>query len=124
MRIVQEKQVEVIEKPMEQEKPSVVETKVQEMVATKPTTTSPWNIKEEVKPKKKTFGTKSWWIFKAPILLYLLASSGYVYLSSKALATYMTNPYLMYALLGLHVIIIMMFILLCIMTRGKKHDRN
>ena len=123
MRIVQEKPVEVIEKPMEQVviKPSVVETKIQEMVAT---TTSPWNIKEEVKPKKKTFGTKSWWIFKAPILLYLFASSGYVYLSSKAIATYMTNPYLMYALLGLHVIIIMMFILLCIMTRGKKHDRN
>lgn len=121
MRIVEDKPVEVIIKPMEQEKPSVVETKVQEMVAT---TTSPWNIKEEVKPKKKTFGTKSWWIFKAPILLYLFVSSGYVYLSSKAIATYMTNPYLMYALLGLHVIIIMMFILLCIMTRGKKHDRE
>jgi len=105
MRIVEQpKESEVVEEKSQQ-------TKIQEIVVNKPTINSPWLVKEE-KPKKK-----GWWIFKIPIFVYLLLSSGYVYLSTKALSVYLNNPISMYLLIGLHIIIIIMFIILCIVTK-------
>ncbi len=73
-----------------------------------------------IQKKKKSFGTKAWWIFKGPVLLYLLALSYPIFIFGSALATKTTNPSYLYAILGLHAIIIIMFALLCVMTKAKR----
>jgi hypothetical protein len=68
------------------------------------------------------FKTKpsGWWIFKAPILIYLLLTFGYAYIGGQALSIYLNNPSILYATLGLHTLVFIMFILLCVVTRRKK----
>jgi len=115
MRIIEEAQPEVVEVPKQEEvKPQ--QTKIQEMIATKPTSNTPWNVINTAKKPK----AKGWWVFKAPILIYLLLSTAYVFLSGKAIATYANNQMAMYGLLGLHAIVVIMFIMLCVVTRRKK----
>jgi len=70
--------------------------------------------------KKKTWGTKSWWIFKTPLLVYLLLSYGTVYLAGRALSVYLTNSSITYGALGLHTIMLLAFIFLCVATKGDK----
>ena len=60
---------------------------------------------------------RGWWIFKAPVLIYLLLTYAYVYLGGQALTLYLKNSSIVYALLGLHTIIVIMFIMLLIVGR-------
>jgi hypothetical protein len=72
--------------------------------------------------KKRTWGTKGWWILKTPILIYMILSYGYAYLGGMAVSTYLKNPIITWITIILHTLILAAFIMVCALTtrRGDK----
>jgi predicted branched-subunit amino acid permease len=109
-------QIVTEEKPVEQIKEYVVDIPVPYMKSVPDFNT------QVVKPKFDK--PKNWMLLKIPILIYLTLLYGAMYVCGTAIGIYTKNVYAVYAVLGLHTIFVVLFILLMLGTRRTNGAKN